>query len=694
SEPAPGAGEDAAAFDSATIPVDGGSWDAAPHTSDVGVDASSQPQAVDASGDASSEAELDAGSPDGGSTSDSGALAVGALEDRVIQIQQTLEPIPLTITGAAMADPTVTVASASLDAPSATQLPSTALTVTGSGLDRALVIGPIEASFAGRYSVTVLVDDGVSTASAAFTLRVNAPPALPLIADSATVVGFPIPPFSVVLYEDGPSPTTVELTAASSDPSVLSDDGIALGPIIDLGGGRGSFSITLTPNAAGVEGSCEVTLQARDDEGASSSQTFGVTIRATATNGVELVSRTSATPPASSNGLSLSPAVDGQGRHVVFSSTASDLAGGSPSAGDLFVRDRVAGTVTRLGVPGRTDAPTITPDGRFIAFVSLASSLAGTDTNQGADVFVYDRQTATFERASVASDGTPGNQPSSVDPSAGNGLRPPAISDDGRYVAFESEATNLVAGDTNGVADIFLRDRLTGTTTRISVSSSGAQANAPSTEVAMSGDGAVLAFESMATNLVDGETESDSHADVYVRAANSTSRASSTAGGAPGNGASTSPALDATGRHLAFASAATDLLTAPELYGKIDIYLLDRQAGTKTRINLDLNPQASQGHCGTPRLSAGGSRLVFRSDGIFPGYVNGLINGYAFDLPSSTLTFVGPSLALGAPNGGSGYGLNLSADGRVIVFQSSASNLFPGDTNGAIDVFLQELAEP
>lgn len=124
-----------------------------------------------------------------------------------------------------------------------------------------------------------------------------------------------------------------------------------------------------------------------------------------------------------------------------------------------------------------------------------------------------------------------------------------------------------------------------------------------------------------------------------------------------------------------------------ELFGKTDIYLLDRTTATKTRINLDLDPTASQGHCYAPVISADGQRIAFISDGIWPGFVNGLVNGFVYDRGANAFTFVGKSPVGGAPSAGTGYGLAIAASGKYLVFQTPASNLFPGDANGAIDVF-------
>lgn len=519
----------------------------------------------------------------------------------------------------------------------------------------------------------------------------NAPPAIDLIADTGNVVGFPIPTFTVGVYDDGGDPALLTITAVSSNPAFLPDANIVLGPITGNMGGRAAFDVTLTP-ATSAPGGADVTIEATDPEGLSSQRVFHVSVTDTPANDVALLSQNDLTPPGSANGTSSQPAVSGDGRFVVYTSTASDIAGGMPSPGDLYVHDRMLGTTTRLGTVGRSGGARITPNGRYVVFASTASSLVSGDLNGATDVFVFDRQTGTYDLVSQATDGTRADGPSSEDTSyVGAPFRRAAISDDGRYVVFMSTATNLVPGDTNGVADIFVRDRVAQTTTRVSVSSSSVEANGASFEVAISGDGTVVAFDSVAQNLVDGDPESDARSDVYLVVAGVTTRASSAHAGGSGNGASREPSLSQDGRFVAFASAATNLLPMVELFGKTDVYVLDRTGATMTRVNLDLDPTASQGHCYGPSIEASGQRVAFASDGVLPSANNGQINGYVYDLVSGALLFVGRSLVGSAPNGGTGYGLALSADGGTVVFQSSATNLYPGDQNGSIDVFAQAL---
>lgn len=207
------------------------------------------------------------------------------------------------------------------------------------------------------------------------------------------------------------------------------------------------------------------------------------------------------------------PSISADGRYVAFTTGATNLVPGvSGTREQIFVRDRVA-EVTELASASSTGASgndhserssSVTADGRYVAFASLASNLVEGDNNGVQDVFVRDRLTATTERVSVNSSGAEANGGSSY----------PAISADSRYVAFQSVAADLVPGDTC-CSDIFVHDQQTGTTERVSVDSSGAEADGGSAYAAVSADGRYIAFQSGASNLVPGDTKGLS--DVFVR---------------------------------------------------------------------------------------------------------------------------------------------------------------------------------
>jgi Tol biopolymer transport system component len=217
---------------------------------------------------------------------------------------------------------------------------------------------------------------------------------------------------------------------------------------------------------------------------------------------------------AQANDSSLKDSISADGRYVAFTSYAGNLVNSDTNGlSDVFVRDRVAGTTTRVSVSsggtqgnGQSNSPVISADGRFVAFTSDASNLVTGDTNEKSDIFVRDRATYQTTRVSVSSgvSGAQGNAQSNS----------PVISADGRYVAFTSDAGNLVAGDTNGKSDVFVRDRKTSQTTRFSVNSGGAQRNHWSQADAISADGRYVVFTSETddSNLTFGNATS-----VFVR---------------------------------------------------------------------------------------------------------------------------------------------------------------------------------
>ncbi len=258
-------------------------------------------------------------------------------------------------------------------------------------------------------------------------------------------------------------------------------------------------------------------------------------------------------------GDSDAPIISADGMYVTFFSASVDLVPGDTNGvEDCFVHDRQTGMTERVSVAsdggqagGASTDPSISGDGRYVAFHSYATTLVAGDTNGAADIFVRDRETSTTVRVSVTTSGT--------QTAAGDSLYP-AISDDGRYVAFVSEATTLVAGDTNGVRDVFVHDRQTGATERVSVASDGSQANGWSSAVAISADGQRVTYHSAATDLVAGDTNGVWDIFVRDREASSTVRASVASGGGQAFGASEYPAISADGRYVAFRSVATTLV--------------------------------------------------------------------------------------------------------------------------------------
>lgn len=279
------------------------------------------------------------------------------------------------------------------------------------------------------------------------------------------------------------------------------------------------------------------------------------------------------------NGTSTNPSVSADGRYVAFESTASDLvaADGNAHISDIFVRDSKSNALWLISkayngaaANGASSNPAISADGRYVAYVSEASNLVNPDTNNAADIFVYDRLLNYTRRISVET--LSGNQ-------ADGGSSHPAISADGRYIAFNSSATNLVGigNDSNGFNDVFVFDRVNSTIRMVSVDPAGNEADGPSGlyhgVVSISADGRLVAFDSDASNLIADDTNSTT--DVFVRdlITNKTTLASVANDGQLGNSSSEDAGISADGRFVSFASNATNFVANG--YAGSDVFLRD-----------------------------------------------------------------------------------------------------------------------
>jgi Tol biopolymer transport system component len=385
------------------------------------------------------------------------------------------------------------------------------------------------------------------------------------------------------------------------------------------------------------------------------------------------------------------PSISADGRFVAFAAWARNLAPGDTNGfGDVFVRDRGAGVTERLSVDGAgTEAndtihqPALSADGRFVAFVSAATNLVPGDTNGQSDVFVHDRRTRTTERVSVASAGSEGSGWSDR----------PAISADGRFVAFVSAAPDLVPGDTNGRADVFVHDRQTRTTERVNVDSAGTQADGESESPALSADGRFVAFVSAATNLVPGDTNGRADVFVHDRQTRTTERVSVDSAGTQADRESASPALSADGRFVAFSSGATNLVPG-DTNGQSDVFVHDRQTRATERVSVDSAGTEADGWSDRPAISAGGRFVAFCTfaTNLMAGDTNGQWDEFVHDRQTRTTERVSVDNA-GTEANASSHSPSISAGGRFVVFASDATNLVPGDTNWVRDVFLHDRGE-
>jgi uncharacterized repeat protein (TIGR01451 family) len=402
-----------------------------------------------------------------------------------------------------------------------------------------------------------------------------------------------------------------------------------------------------------------------------------------------------------------------------------------PAGAGAPITERVS--VSDAAMEGNNSSfnPSISADGRFVAFESFSENLVPNDTNGESDVFVFDRQMRTIERVSVP------------DPRVGqaeaNGRSfNPTISADGRFVAFASFASNLILGDTNFVSDIFVHDRTTGTTERMSEDANGIGGNFLSgvtefgDQIGISGDGRFVAFTSTAENLVvpdpnatevfvkdrqTGEIERISSGPTYMFGPAMSADGRWVAVAFPDDLAvfdrqtrtldfiptnfmfnPTLPSLSADGRFVAFAADAGDLVPG-DSNGLRDVFVFDRQTRTTERVSVDSNGNQTTTGNGSyaPSISADGRFVAFVSDAadLVPGDTNSDEDVFVYDRQAGTIERVSVDSAGNQASGGAPLfvlftlATSISGDGRTVAFDSDFVNLVPGDANSVTDVFVR-----
>lgn len=327
--------------------------------------------------------------------------------------------------------------------------------------------------------------------------------------------------------------------------------------------------------------------------------------------GCQLVRVSVATGGAQGVGESGRPSVSFDGRFVAFESVASNLVPGDTNGvRDVFVHDRVTGVTTRASVAtggaqgdGGSWTGSISGDGRYLALTSAASTLVPGDTNEVNDVFVHDRYYGTTIRASVTSDGM----------QAGDHSADAMISADGRSVAFASIASDLVPGDANGDPDVFVHDRVTGTTSRVSVAADGSEPDYDSESPSISGDGRYVSFTSFDPGLVPGDGNGTFDVFVRDRVAGTTSRVSVASTAAEADGQSGYSRVSTDGRYVVFRSYASNLVVG-DTNDEVDVFVHDRTAGTTPRASVPLDGTEADGRSDEPTVSGDGRYVAFRSD--------------------------------------------------------------------------------
>lgn len=360
----------------------------------------------------------------------------------------------------------------------------------------------------------------------------------------------------------------------------------------------------------------------------------------------------------------------------------------------------VAGTTTRVSLTDsdneaddRSQDFSMSTDGRYVVFESYAANLVAGDTNGQVDIFVRDTELDTTERINLSTAGVQTNDYSFS----------PKISADGNFVVFASWATNLVANDTNAGPDIFVRDLVNNVTVRVSVKTDGTQANGASMNPTINWNGTAVAFASDATNLVTfgtGSDDTNGFRDIFVHVMSTgdTRLESRNGSGVLGNGNSSNPVFSGNSTYVVFQSNATNLVGG-DTNGATDIFSRIPSAGTTDRLSVDTNGVQANGDSINPQNSTDGRFIVFLSyaSNLVANDTNGTCDVFMRDMgdgSNSTTERINLSSdelqANGTPVSVASQHLAVTADGRYVVFPSSATNLVSGDTNGSMDVFVRD----
>jgi Tol biopolymer transport system component len=393
------------------------------------------------------------------------------------------------------------------------------------------------------------------------------------------------------------------------------------------------------------------------------------------------------------NNQSYQPDVSTDGRYVVFASDATNfVTGDNNGSSDIFVVDRQENRVEIVSVQsdgdpsnGNSYQPSISGDGRWVAFCSFASNLVGGDDNGRPDTFLYDRQNDAIRRISDAPNTDDGN---------GNSCGQTSLSNDGQFVAFISDASNLVISDTNNVRDVFLYERGTDQVRRVNAPN-GQQPNGGSDWPSISSDGRYVAFESVATNLVGGDDNGQSDVFVWDRIDADVERASERQDGADNTTGSFRPAISGDSRFVVF-QADDGLLVANDSNGKTDIFLHVRDGNAIERVSLESDGGQPNDNSTQASISDDGRYVSFTSAAtdLDDRSVN-LTNIFVRDRSTGTIFTVSYTTD-DVPGNRNSDTPQISGNGRYVAFASAATNLLPEDPNERADVYLwdREAAPP
>jgi len=381
--------------------------------------------------------------------------------------------------------------------------------------------------------------------------------------------------------------------------------------------------------------------------------------------------------------------ISDNGRWVAFDAMATTLV--RPDANgdfeDVFVHDLVTGRTERVSVSttgeqGNADSrdPDISADGRFVTFESHARNLERPDTYGACDVWVRDRLRHVTERMNVI-DGPETRRSCSYEP---------VISANGRYVAFTSDSLDLVEPATlPNRTHIYVRDRLRGVTELVSVASDGERANRPSGFPAISADGRFVAFHSRATNLVPGDTNGTSDIFVHDRATGRTEMVSISSDGRQADRSSLWPVISGHGQLVAFTSGASTLVPGDHNHAG-DVFVYNRTTDRIRRISVGVGGVESRYDSIVGDISSDGRFVAFNtpSGKMVRGDTNAHEDVFVYSMRTERTKLVSVGRH-GVPGNVLSLGAALSAHGNAIAFESHARNLVRGDTNAEWDMFVR-----
>jgi hypothetical protein len=394
---------------------------------------------------------------------------------------------------------------------------------------------------------------------------------------------------------------------------------------------------------------------------------------------------------AEGNASSYFPSTSDDGLLVAFVSNASNLIPDDTNErDDIFVVDRSSGEVVRASVSsageeaettdrnGQAWLPQISGDGGSVLFSSYASNLVADDTNGVTDLFVHDLNSGETERVSVSSSGAQSNsEPFDA-----------AINASGRFVAFSTLATTLSKDDAPNQWDVFLHDRKTGRTRWISRGFRGGKADDSSWRVSISSSGRYIAFDSDASNLVENDGNGTIDIFRYDRRTGKTILVSKGKNGEPADKGSFDPSISADGDLVVFQTGARNLVKQPDGNHARDVYLRDIDRKRNRRISLGIGGYEPDGSSFAPRISADDRFVTYESDAsnLVASDTNNVRDVFVFDRVGRSTTVVSVN---DAGESGDDRSLNggISADGCVVVFGSAAANLVEDDMNDSRDVF-------